>query len=157
MRCNICNKFASYNEPEVEESSPAEVTSEVSDGEVTFTITGAILVRLTCAECGDALKESEVEYEHTTDPVKLPEGHIVVIGSETWSDNGPNEVTRTEGKGRGMKTFYGFELDGTVDYQTIPDDKEGGAANPAAVAVDAPQLAVLFADDVQASSMDEVQ
>jgi len=150
MRCNSCNKFVGYDEPEVEEDQgAAEVTAEVSEDKttVTFAVAGCVNVSLNCAECGERLKESSIEFEHTTDPVKLPEGFTYVEDSACWTDNGADGMSRTEGKGRGTKTFYGFELEGTIDYQITQLD----------LPKDAEPLNVSITDDVQASHMDECQ
>lgn len=151
MRCNSCNKFVGYNDPEVEEAQQAEVEGVEENGTIVFTVTGSINVRLTCVECSDTLKESEVEYERTTEPVKVPEGFKYVEGSASWSDNGPSEATKTEGKGRGTKTFYGFDLEGTISYELEAVEGAESAERKEET------LDLSIDEYVQASHMDEVQ
>ena len=52
MRCPDCNKFVSYDEPEV------EVNSINVNGEA---VTASVRVALNCADCSTGLKEAEIE------------------------------------------------------------------------------------------------
>jgi hypothetical protein len=54
MRCPSCNKFAAYDEPEVE-----VIDSDV-DGN---TVRGNVRIVLKCAEDGEELKDAELEFE----------------------------------------------------------------------------------------------
>ncbi len=55
-RCSNCNKFVSYGDPEVEVDD-----SEVNDDALSATIR----VVLTCADCGDELRETSLDYDGT--------------------------------------------------------------------------------------------
>jgi hypothetical protein len=66
MRCNSCNKFVSYSDtPDIEID-----TESIEDTEISTDIT----VYLTCAECGDQLKQAnpgltfDFDGTHTCDP-----------------------------------------------------------------------------------------
>lgn len=141
MRCNSCNKFVSYDEPQVT-TQDIEVATDTD----TFTVSGSVEVRLICAECGTDLKTAELEFEHEV-KVTLPEGKEL-SDNPTWSESSCEGTSRTEGKGRGMRTYYGFALTGTIEYHL----KDKGAED----ADDAEQsVEVAINDDIQASSMDE--
>ena len=113
-RCPDCNKFVGYDEAE------PEVNSLEING---TTITGEVRVTLNCAECGTELRESnfepEIELEfvglnpeeltkHFDDEGLPREGHEVDVEGDA------EFMSRTEGKGRGTKTFYGYNLNYTV-------------------------------------------
>ncbi len=44
MRCPDCNKFASYDEPEVDSDGDPTVTADVNGQSVTFTLEGSVTV-----------------------------------------------------------------------------------------------------------------
>lgn len=140
MRCNSCNKFVSYDEPQVE-ARDIEVATETDS----FTVSGAVEVRLICAECGGDLKTAELEFEHVV-KVTLPEGKELA-SNPTWAESSCEGTSRTEGKGRGMRTYYGFALTGTIEYHLKDKDADPDDAEQS-VEVD-------ISDDIQASSMDE--
>jgi hypothetical protein len=116
MRCPDCNKFASYDEPEVEENSIDDATSiEVTVG-------------LNCADCGGRLKEAQITLALGEEP-----SHQDPACDGTWMvkndavDYEPS--TRTEGTGRGTKTFYGAKASWTVECDTCHASHEVTAAN----------------------------
>lgn len=118
-RCDSCNKFVPYEDP-------AEVTVD----DVAFdggTFEADVSVTLRCEECGQDLKtgsdhvEAEVADEHFTASADHPgttlKDCIAEEGAEdntddhdwTVDDTSPDAEAdvRTEGKGRGTRTFYG--------------------------------------------------
>ena len=110
MRCPDCNKFVSYDEPEVEVTDDGVVDE---DGEVEV----EVQVQLRCAECGCDLKSASVTARATLEakdedadlavcPKNGDDGHDFEVDWEVSPD------TRTEGRGRGMRTFYGADLSG---------------------------------------------
>lgn len=147
MRCPNCNKFVSYDtevEPDV-----------VSDPEVAET-TLVVTVRrvLSCAECGDELKEAELEVEQELEffrSIEQPDvekamdagdaayealgeagaipGHSDGCGENSRSydfslDYAPTE----EAGGRYAKTYYGVEVSGTVTCETCSATAEVNAS-----------------------------
>jgi phage FluMu protein Com len=151
MRCPDCNKFVSYDEPE------CEVQSVETDGtEVRATVT----VGLNCSECGNRLKEAEIEatadIEHECKPLSerdpsLAPSEPFVEGDEEFSvdcegDAEPSD--RLEDKDRHgkriknyryMKHYYGFTLE-----QEVKCNKCGET------------FSVTIDGEEQASSFDEV-
>lgn len=128
MRCPDCNKFVSYDD-----SQEPEVSLDVQ-GE---SIVGDVRIVLPCADCGTDLKEYTFDIDEGFEFPDSKDGqhdeHDVTINA--------NEATlevRTEGAGRGLRTFYGFELSVSIECSC------GAKAEKT------------LKDDVQASSMDEV-
>jgi hypothetical protein len=66
MRCPDCNKFVSFDEPEVEVES--EEVERVNDSAVS--VTAEVHVTLKCADCGTELKETTIQFEND---YELPE------------------------------------------------------------------------------------
>lgn len=117
MRCNDCNKFVSYDEPQCELDS-----CEVGEG----TVTASVTVSLNCADCGGTLKQSSIDSDDSFDHTCNPEGKPV----DDWKEGddqyelqndgdqpeGTIRVENTDRNGkpiknsRYMKTFYGFEF-----------------------------------------------
>lgn len=98
MRCPNCNKFVSFDEPNVE-SSDVEVSPT---GDVMYTAD----IELCCAECGTQLKTGQVEpYETVIDHDVEKECEL---SAEIVMEEGN---VRTEGSGRYVKTFYGVRAD----------------------------------------------
>lgn len=108
MRCPACNKFVPFddsNEPEV----------NGVDVEPNGEVTADVRVVLTCAECGEELKESSLNPSETVDL----SGHVVPEGEEDdhqleVADEGAELETRTEGSGRGLRTYYGARVTAKV-------------------------------------------
>jgi RecJ-like exonuclease len=144
-RCNDCNKFVSYGDPEFTVNLDATVNDEGIE------VTGDIEMQLTCAECAGTLKST------TFDVCEQVGDEKFLIGSKThfkrgeWekksedmsvdmNDNEPEGTERSEGKGRYAKKFYGYEM--TVDLTVTFGEDEAVAS-------------VTLKDDCQASSFDE--
>lgn len=129
MRCPSCNKFVSYDEPQCEVNSV-----ELGDDHIHVSVT----VQLNCADCGDTLKDAEIEseaqVEHTCKPEaeRKPEwqpdpDYKPAEGSandeeqfEIESDRDPEGTSRLQTKDRNgkdiksrryMKSFYGFTIE----------------------------------------------
>lgn len=130
MRCPGCNKFPGYNDPEVEDES-----AEISDDGEQITLTGT--VKLTSSCCSEDLKSAEIEI---TEDVAIPEGHA----GEEHDLSIETEVqgtSKSEGKGRGARTFYGVQFNWTINCSCVPTE---------------PLLTGESVDYVQASHMDEL-
>lgn len=149
-RCNSCNKFVSYGDPEF---GDVDVDATRED-DVTVQVNGSVEMNLVCGECGDTLKTGTIDFEQTIDlaqfevqgegqkPEKLPEDADVNVDNEE-----PEASERSEGKGRYARKFYGFTMPVTVTV-TVPGESD-----------DAPSVemtaTINIADDMQASSFDE--
>lgn len=136
-RCNDCNKFVSYGDPEIETNLDANI--DETDGSVQ--VTGDVSCTLTCGDCGSQLKQTSFDVDENVpfEGMKLTDAtHEVEV--ETSSEEG---TSRTEGKGRGLKTFYGVNIEITVTAKP----KEGDA-EPQTVTIN-------FTDDTQASSFED--
>jgi len=117
MRCPDCNKFVSFDEPQCELQSV-----DVSGEEVTAQVS----IRLNCAECGNTLKDAEVEalatIVHTCEADGKPDEGWKE-GDEQFeveNDGEPEGCDRYQDKDRHgkpikssryMKHFYGFTLE----------------------------------------------
>lgn len=127
-RCNDCNKFASLDtdvEPEVQEDTLNE-----DSGCLSFDVS----VRITnnCSDCGAELREAVLDVSDTFD-TEPEEGMEYTIEVDELS-----RIDRSEGKGRSVKTFYGFEA--TVVLSGDGEELERKS----------------IGDDIQASHMDEL-
>lgn len=132
MRCPDCNKFAAYND-----STDPEVEIELADD---GTFSGTVRVVLTHDECGTELKEASFDFEG-----EIPEDIVAVHKGDGHSldlESGDAELTsRSEGKGRYAKTFYGYRA--SFDLACSCNGAEG-------------LWSTEFTDDMQASHMDEL-
>lgn len=131
MRCDQCNKFAAYDD-----STEPEVDVDLADD---GTFSGQARIVLTHDECGTELKEAtfDIEGEVPDEVIKEHKGDGHDLSLEVSS----SELTsRGEGKGRYMKTFYGFSASLEL---TCSCGTEGLWSTDAA-------------DDMQASHMDEL-
>jgi len=149
MRCPDCNKFVPFDDttdPEVN----LDITQPTSPDDNTAGISGDVRIVLTCAECGTELKEATLEVDVEVEiPLRPPDGTEWVKDSE-WeldSDSAENDQ-RTEGKGRGTKTFYGATLSGHL-IRTYTGPDVIGQFDKVAVPFE-------WSDSVQASNMDEM-
>ena len=110
MRCPECNKFVAFEEqePEVEEV-------EIIDGKVVT----AVRIVNACEQCSTELKETTIEMEK--DISEMLSAHRVECkhkdqhGEEDVADFNVDETsserdTRSEGKGRYAKMFYGARV-----------------------------------------------
>lgn len=132
MRCDQCNKFAAYddsNEPEVD----IDFNAESGD------VSAQVRIYLTHDECGTELKEASFDFSETVPDEILAEHKGE--GHELDAEEGNSELTtRSEGKGRYMKTFYGASVEVAVNCECSSE----------------PIWTHCFEEDVQASHMDEL-
>lgn len=121
MRCPDCNKFVSFDEPQVEEDS-----IDVDGVEVT----GSVRVVLPCAECGTELKEATLDFELLIEHECADDSTVLddwvgdddeleyEIVSEDYTGCDRYQDTDSKGKkitnSRYMKHFYGAEVSITV-------------------------------------------
>ena len=120
MRCQSCQRFVPFADPEAELES-----SEISDD----TVTGSIRVMLACGDCGTELKENtfdlEGEIEHECDPAKVDKDFDPDASEQFELESTPDvEATdRMEDKDwkgktisniRYMKRMIGAEMRATV-------------------------------------------
>lgn len=106
MRCPDCNKFVSYDEPEV------EIQSEDIDDD--GYVSAEIQVSLPCAECGTVLKEAYLEFnENYTCPECDNTEELELVNFDA-SATDRYEDTDRHGKKiknpRYMKHYYGADL-----------------------------------------------
>jgi hypothetical protein len=137
MRCPGCNKFVSYEEVDPEVDLSLDWSGD------TPTISGSVRIVNACEDCGEELKEAtfdiyvDAKVGANEESFKAHKEHELSVE--------PGEVERTcrsEGKGRGAKTFYGASVEIVVTCMTC---------------VGSPTVTtVTWADEVQASSMDEL-
>lgn len=144
-RCNSCSKLCALETQEPEVDFDHEVTE---DG-----ITVRATVRLARASecCGEEVKEANFDPEVSIrwDEMQGADNHFNTKTGEPLSDDheldideGDIEFTeRSEGKGRGLKSFYGFNVNFVVRCacDTSKALFEGD-----------------FSDDMQASHFDEI-
>jgi len=114
MRCPTCNKFVSYDEPEIEID---EGTINEGNEENKFTATASVRIVLKCAECGEELKEAnedvEIEFEHEC---KKSDFDFEDLELNEITGEGFSRVETKDQHGkpikhaRYMKTYYGAEL-----------------------------------------------
>lgn len=128
-RCPDCAKFVSLEqgEPEVNELT-------LDDGMITATVR----IANCCAECGTEVTEADLEWEAELEgdvSGHEGDGHALKIDE---ADCAP--TMRTEGKGRGTKTFYGAEISYSVTCSCGKLGEITGSLN----------------DDVQASDMENL-
>lgn len=113
MRCPDCNRFVSQNieEPTIDDDLALEKEEITHDPQIPFppdfevTISCSAQVVLTCAECGTELKEAYLDLEHKTTINSRHYEHELDVSQSTL-----DSIERSEGKGRGTKTFYGAEV-----------------------------------------------
>jgi hypothetical protein len=139
MRCPDCNKFVPLDtegDPEV----------ELEADETTGEVTGTVRIVNACGECGAELTEAVFDVDvdfpaaeaHTVemakqDPEDKGEAHVLEL-----EDPSADRTDRSEGKGRGTKTFYGAEADLVVKCRCGFTETKP------------------WSDDIQASHMDEM-
>lgn len=135
MRCNDCNKFVSFDEPQV------EIENEELTG---TTLSASVRLVLVCADCGTELKETTFDLEAEIDyrPEDLeddqePEFDLISMDAqptERYQDKDKKGKTI-----RHPKHYYGVEV--TATYTCKNDGKD---------------LDQAFGDEIQASSMEEI-
>jgi hypothetical protein len=142
MRCPSCEKFVSYDtEVEPEEQTEPEVTDQ--------TVTAEYRRVLTCADCGEELKEATIEIDgeiscdlpckETKQGKKLGEEepeHEWTVESSSASATERSQTTDRHGRpitrARYMRHFYGVEVTvelkcqkcGTEHSQTFDNDEQ---------------------------------
>lgn len=137
MRCPDCNKFVGMDtdtEPEVDESG---FDADTGEGNITVRIVN------NCTECSTELKEANLEVEFdlsdAIEEAKEPEEEGGESPDCDFSfDVDVTRTDRTEGKGRGLRTFYGVDVTLTL------------MNNGTVIATET------LHDEVQASGMDEL-
>lgn len=134
MRCDQCNKFAAYDD-----STEPEVSVDL-DGDGSFS--GQVRIVLTHDECGQELKEASFDFEGEV-PEEVRNAHTGEGHSLDLEADAGELTSRSEGSGRYAKTFYGYD----VALNLSCDCQERGAE---------PLWQQSFADDIQASHMDEL-
>ena len=100
MRCPDCNKFVGLDT----ESDP-EMDLEVDD--TTGQVTGTVRIVNACADCSSELTEAIFEVDLDFEEAQE---HLAGLGQSHELELSEDVVTRdarTEGKGRGTRTFYG--------------------------------------------------
>ncbi len=120
MRCPDCNKFVSYEDPPECEVQSCEVVEK--------SVEMTVRVILKCADCGNELKDAEIEGEaeiehQCSEPEKFEkmddDGHEMFTLEGDY-DAATEPDSRTEQKDRNgrtiklaryMKTYYGFKAD----------------------------------------------
>jgi len=105
-RCPDCNRFVSLEQEEPEADVDITSREPIVDTQQELTITGSVRLVLVCAECGTEMAEAnlDVEEEHTFCHAKS--GCQGTVAAETEAEL----ADRYEGKGRGMRHFYGVDL-----------------------------------------------
>lgn len=134
MRCPSCNKFAAYDD-----STEPEIEVDLLDN---GTFSGNVRIVLTHDECGEELKEASFDFDGEV-PDEIVEAHKGDGHSLDLTADGGELTCRTEGNGRYMKTFYGYD----VAVELACDCQERGAES---------LWSQSFCDDMQASHMDEL-
>lgn len=145
-RCENCNKFVSFDDPEINVDS-----DDVNWGsERVINVTVSVCVNRNCSDCGSTLRTATFDIEHE---IKLtPEDAPIAEGAEITLDlEDPEENSRSEGKGRGMKSFIGFVLRGTVTVQDETPGDEGEDTKPP----EPRTFEFEVQDEMQASHFDE--
>jgi DNA-directed RNA polymerase subunit N (RpoN/RPB10) len=130
-RCNQCNKFVSYDEPQVEEQN-----CDVND----MTVEGEVSVTLCCADCGTEMSQAYLEFsedfehecegEPTEEWLKDHEAdddpEFSLESSDNWSPTDRYEDKDRHGKPiknmRYQKHYYGAE--GTATVKCLKCGKE---------------------------------
>lgn len=106
-RCPECNKFTSYDDPQV------EVTDENFDP-VTNVASGSVHVTLPCSECGTDLKEAELDWEIDFSGKHECKGKETEEASIEVEAEGSYRVNYTGRKGKPCKApqnhYYGAEV-----------------------------------------------
>lgn len=155
MRCPDCNKFVSNDaesDPEVEEIEITEEptaavppNAEEGSGAVDShpgQVTARVRITVNCAECSTELKEHNFETE-----AELPEAVVDHVGEGhelSVEEESSERTERSEGKGRGTRQFYGYQLTAKVTCSCGKLGEDGAGEE------------LVFEDDVQSSHMNEL-
>jgi hypothetical protein len=147
MRCPDCNKFVGMDaetEPEVN----IDVDSEGN-------VTGDVRIVNVCTECGAELKEANLDIDADVAAEVL--AHVTSCHDDGESFNlsveevGSSRTQRTEGRGRGQRTFYGYSVEFRVTCDCGRDTDGDGSRVDGTFTVDGSA-----SDDIQASAMEEI-
>lgn len=145
MRCPDCNKFVSLElqDPEVSDLQVEHLEPEDKAGEHRFNITGNVRIVRNCGECGQELKEANLEIdqevelgENTLDAAAVELHRTLDLSDATVEEDGVDSIE--EGGGRYAKSYFGA----TVHF-TVYLDKTAIASGE-------------WSDKVAASEMDEL-
>jgi hypothetical protein len=130
MRCPDCNKFVSFDEPEIEGDTSDVVGTAVS---------GNVRIVLKCADCGGELKDAELDYEveivHDCKKCKKKqEPEFTADDAPDFSSTSRRETTmKVKKKGvyvdrpipfRYQKQYYGAEITGHVTCSVCEESIE---------------------------------
>ena len=142
MRCSQCEKFVSNEQREVD---GGDVDVEVSDD---ARASAEVEIVNECADCSTDLTTASLslESEPAFDEEEIKahrEAHPDCTGFEA-EDVTAERVERSEGKGRGRRTYYGVEVSCTVKCECAED-----------VADRLVKEGVTMEAEIQASAMDE--
>lgn len=142
MRCPSCNKFVSNEEQDPEEQElridlESVATHPKAPDTKEIRISGEVRIVNACVECGEELAEAVFQIDLG---MQIPVEHDGEKHELEVSLDGLERVSKTEGKGRGTKTFYGAE--GTLTVMCECGELEG--------------VAELWSDYIQASDMDQL-
>ena len=134
MRCPDCAKFTGLEF----DTDPDINNEEFNDEDGTYDITVRIV--RTCSDCGQEMKEAEIEFSEAIDGWEdirkehTGEGHDIEMSVEASNDE------YGEGAGRYMKSFFGAEVEVSIKC-SCSDETLYDATHK---------------DHVQASAMDEM-
>jgi len=115
VRCSSCEKFVPF-----EQGDPEIDSEQESSG----TVTGNVRIVLNCGECGQELKEANLEFE-------MPINHEcekVKEGEEPEYEEPELEASSTEDfrppgrPARYQKHYYGAEITGTIKCKTCEEE-----------------------------------
>ena len=152
-RCNDCNRFVSLDSDQDPDSSIEVNESGVVEGDVT--------ISNACADCGTELRTASFDVVVEPEALTSAEGKTL----SAWlaeltekereeveyelEETGTERTSRSEGKGRGQRTYYGAKIDFDVTA-TLPGGEGTDRAEGKSCV-----FSGSWSDDVQASGMDE--
>lgn len=108
MRCPACNKFVPY----YTEADPEVFDAEADRSEnapTAVVVTAEATRTLPCGECGTELASASLTMEQSVELACTCEKGK--MGELTVEAEFPSPTTRTEGKGRRYRTYYGVEME----------------------------------------------
>lgn len=140
MRCPDCNKFVPYDEPEIEVNGDPDISDCEQDGG--GIITGNVRVVLKCADCGNELKDAELDFEatfeHDCKKRKKKQEPEFEAGEPDCSSTSRRETTmKVKKKGklvdrhipfRYQKQYYGADINGTITCKHCEEEIEYSAS-----------------------------
>ena len=135
MRCPTCNRFASYGEVQADEES-----SEIVDND---SVVVSVRVVLPCSECGEELKEKNIEFElaidhgcgEADDTADDTAGEYELISTDVESieELQTHTATGKEISARQRKNVYGAKVTVTISCPKCQEQitLEGSESAPA--------------------------